>query len=76
MSRVLNFAEEVYRDTDESGIATIDEIDRYREGRFVVSISSKRYLSQVNKIIKQHLDGEHLGDLAVVTRLDLSSNAR
>lgn len=47
-----------------------DEIDRYREGQFVVSVFSKRNLGQVNKIIKRYLDNENLSELAIVTRLD------
>ena len=71
MSRALNFAEEVYRDIHDAGLAEIDEIDRYGEGTFVITVFSKRGLSRVNKIVERHLDGENLGDVAVVRRLDL-----
>ncbi len=70
MHRVLNFTDDVYRIARQQGIGSLDDIDRYGDGIFVVRVSSTRHLGEVlsviNKLLKQH----RLERDAEVVRLD------
>ena len=70
MHRALNFIEDVYRFLRDNAAGSVDDIDHYRSGQFIVKPSSSRILGQVRneiaKLLRQHkLEGD-----AVVSRLD------
>ena len=70
MHRVLNFIEDVWRIARDQEIASVDDIDHYGVGTFIVRVSSTRHLGEVlsliSKLLKQHM----LERDAAVTRLD------
>ena len=71
MSQTLNLIEDIYRDTKESGVATVDEIDSYGTGRFVITVISTRRLGEANSIINRRIQNSRFADVAQITRLDL-----
>ncbi len=59
MGRALNFIEDVHRIAQQEEIGTVDDIDHYASGCFVLRVSSSRrlgeMLSLVSKLLKQHM---------------------
>ncbi len=68
--RVFNFIEEVHSFGVDKGIAAMDNIDHYGNGRFVVTVSAARHLGEMNKAILHLLKKHNLQNEAVVSRLD------
>jgi len=77
MHRVLNFVEDVYRELRDRRIGFLDrDIDHYASGRFVVRVSSSRYLGDVSSLISNLLGQHNLGNDAIVTRADRPTEGR
>jgi hypothetical protein len=59
MHRVLNFIEDVYRAVEEKGIGTVDDIDHYGAGLFVVRVAATRHIGEVRSLttalLKRHM---------------------
>jgi hypothetical protein len=66
--RAFNFIEDVYRLARDQGLGTIDDIDRYGSGLFVVRVSSSRHLGEMLSVIKKQLKHHMLEGDATVTR--------
>lgn len=66
--RAFNFIEDVYRLARDRGLGTIDDIDHYGSGLFVVRVSSSRYLGEMLSVIKKQLKHHMLESDATVTR--------
>lgn len=71
MHRALNFIEDVFRFAADTGIGSVDDIDHYRDGKFIVAVKAQRHLGkmhdEIGRLLRQHmLEGD-----AVVSRLDL-----
>ena len=73
MHRVLNFTDDVYRIARQEGIGSLDDIDRYGNGTFVVRVSSTRHLGEVLSLIQKLLKQHRLERDAEVVRLDRKS---
>jgi len=77
MHRALNFLEDVYREIEAKSIGAVEsDIDHYASGRFVVRVSSARYLGQVSSLISTLLGQHKLRNDATVTRADRSKEGR
>ena len=74
MHRALNFIEDVFRFTRDNGLGSVDDIDHYRDGCFIVSISASRYLGEVHREISKLLRQHMLDADAVVSRPDRESH--
>jgi hypothetical protein len=70
MHRALNYLEDVYRGLRDKGVGSIDDIDRYASGRFVVRVSSSRHIGEVSSLISKLLDHHNLENEAIVSRAD------
>jgi hypothetical protein len=70
MHRALNFIEDVYRFLRDNAAGSVDDIDHYRSGQFIVKPSNSRYLGQVRHEITKLLRHHKLEGDAVVSRLD------
>ena len=70
MHRALNYIEDVYRELTEGDIGSVDDIDHYAAGRFVVRVASSRHLGEVISVISKLLDRHKLKEHAVVSRAD------
>jgi len=66
--RAFNFVEDVYRAARDQGLGTIDDIDRYGSGLFVIRVSSSRQLGGMLSVIKKQLKHHMLEGDATVTR--------
>jgi hypothetical protein len=71
MHRVLNFVEDVDRELEAANIGSLEgDMDHYASGRFVVRVSSSRYLSQVTSLLSKLLGQHNLRNEAAVARAD------
>lgn len=70
MHRVLNFIEDVYRDAGKSAIGTVDDIDHYGSGTFVVRVAATRHIGEMRALISRLLTRHMLEHDAVVTRVE------
>ena len=77
MHRALNFAEDVYGELGAANIGSLEgDMDHYASGRFVVRVSSSRYLGQVTSLISKLLGQHNLRNDATVTRADRTKEGR
>ncbi|MCU7805090.1 MAG: hypothetical protein KZQ92_23050 [Candidatus Thiodiazotropha sp. (ex Lucinoma borealis)] len=70
-NRALNYIEDIFRYLEDRQLGTIDEIDSYANGEFIVKIKSKRNLGEIKHEIirvlnKHNLSGE--GTIKLITR--------
>jgi len=70
MHRAMNFIEDVFRYARDNAVGSVDDIDHYRSGQFIVRVTATRYLggmlSEISKLLRQHM----LEADATVSRLD------
>ena len=69
MGRALNFIEDVFRFVRENSLGSVQDIDHYREGRFLVTVSATRRLGDMRREISRLLRLHMLEKDAVVSRL-------
>jgi hypothetical protein len=69
MHRVLNFVEDVWRYARDEKLGSVSDIDHYASGRFTVSVSTKRKLSDMERQIAKLLRTHMLTHDCVVSRL-------
>lgn len=70
-NRALIYIEDIYRYLEDLQLGTIEEIDSYGNGSFIVKINSKRQLGEIKReiirVLNQHnLSGE--GTINLVSR--------
>ena len=71
MHRALNFMEDVYRYLRDNPFGSVDDIDHYHTGQFVVTLSSSRHLGEVRQKLDKLLRHHKLEGDAVISRFDL-----
>jgi hypothetical protein len=78
MHRAMNFIEDVFRFAEDKAIGSVNDIDHYRDGRFIVTISASRHFGEMHREISKLLRQHMLEGNAVVSRPDRErvSNAR
>jgi hypothetical protein len=69
MSRVLNFAEDLDRQAQREQIGSVDDIDHYGAGTFLLRTSAVRHLNRSSTLISKLLVRHMLVDEAVVSRV-------
>ena len=70
MHRVLNYAEDVFRGLRDKGIGSIDDIDNYASGCFIVRVSASRHIGEVSSLISSLLVHHNLESQGIVSRAD------
>jgi len=70
MHRAMNFIEDVFRYAEDNALGTVADIDHYRTGQFVVTLSASRHLGEMNREISKLLRQHMLESDAVISRLD------
>jgi hypothetical protein len=68
--RALNFIEDVYRQTENLNLASVEDIDHYRDGEFTITVTAKRNIGEVMQIVRKQLNQHNLMDLATIKRDD------
>jgi hypothetical protein len=66
--KAFNFLEDIYRVAQDQNLGTIDDIDHYGSGLFVVQVASARHLGEMLAVIKKQLKKHMLQSEATVTR--------
>lgn len=59
-NRALNYIEDIFRYLEDHQLGTIDEIDSYSNGEFIVRIKSKRKLGEIKREIIRLLNQHNL----------------
>ena len=70
MHRALNFIEDVFRYARDNALGSVEDIDHYRSGQFLVTVTATRHLgsmlTEISRLLRQHM----LEADAVVSRKD------
>jgi len=66
--RALNFVEDVYRGANSQNIGSVDDINHYGSGIFLVQVSSTRHFGEMRLLISKLLKRHMLEAEAVVVR--------
>ncbi|MEW8072812.1 MAG: hypothetical protein AB2826_20545 [Candidatus Thiodiazotropha sp.] len=70
-NRALNYIEDIFRYLEDHQLGTIDEIDSYSNGKFIVRIKSKRKLGEIKREVIRVLNQHNLsieGTINVISR--------
>jgi hypothetical protein len=69
MHLVLNLLEDVWRYANEYSLGPVSNIDHYADGRFTVSVSTKRGLGEMQLALRKLLRQHWLENQVVVSRV-------
>lgn len=72
-NRALNYIEDIYRYLEDRQLGTIDEIDSYSNGEFIVRIKSKRSLGEIKREIIRILNQHNLSKEGTINLIARSS---
>lgn len=67
----MNYIEDIFRYLEDHQLGTIDEIDSYSNGEFIVKIKSKRKLGEIKREIIRLLNQHNLsgdGTINLISR--------
>lgn len=67
----MNYIEDIFRYLEDHQLGTIDEIDSYSNGKFIVRIKSKRKLGEIKREVIRVLNQHNLsieGTINVISR--------
>lgn len=73
-NRALNYIEDVYGYLEDHQLGTIDEIDSYSNGEFIVKIKSKRSLGEIKREISRIMNQHNLTEEGTINMIRRSSN--